>query len=125
MTRKELEQMLLEGKHNEIGEATDNGICYKDLDAWYVGNPDEDIIYIGEYELEHIVPRECWTKTSWLFWVKETVKDIIPDITNEELEYIAYNVLLICDWQELSTELESWNWENAILEMRNEQKTNN
>ena len=36
------------------------------------------------------------------------------------IEYIAYNCLCECDWQELSTKLEEWDWEDCIVEIMQE-----
>lgn len=101
-----------------IPDYTENGKCYKDLDAWYSDNPDTDIIYVGEYELEE--GTYTWTKNKWLEWVRDIVSAEIPDITDEEIYYIALNVLLKCDWQDLSAYLNDWEWYDAILEMRKE-----
>lgn len=85
------------------GGETDNGICYKDLDAWQKG---EGVIYISEYGLDADDTDEHWTKKSWLAWVKDACEcEGIP--TDEDfIEYIAECILHECDWQDLSTMLE-------------------
>lgn len=112
-------------------DQSQNGMCYKDLSAWDKG---EGIIYIAECDainyggfisvddVEEIV---CWTKDTWLEYVKEVVDYYNDDnyavLSAEEqakvIEYIAYNCLCECDWQDLSTELEGWNWEDCIEEI--------
>lgn len=89
-----------------IGGETDNGVCYKDMDAWERGGYD-DIIYISEYELQD---EDCryigaWTKPSLLAWVRDLCEGVGLPIDEEFVEYIALCALQNCDWQDLSTYL--------------------
>ena len=106
------------------GGETNNGICYKDLNAWECG---EGIIYIGEYELEDINDEPIninnhWTKDSWIDFVRSVIEhhnyDDIDNLSNKDkdllAEYIAECCLYECDWQCLSTYLEDWDWEDCI-----------
>ena len=118
------------GEVKYYGGQTDNGICYKDLNAWESG---EGIIYIGEYDLEEInedcvVDDHSWTKNSWLRWVREVIEyhnyDEINSLSAEDkellTEWVAYNCLCECEWEDLSTMLESWEWEDCIEEIMQE-----
>ena len=112
-------------------DQSDNGMCYKDLSAWVKG---EGIIYIAEcnginyggfISVDDVEENVCWTKDTWLEYVKEVVDYYNDDnyavLSAEEqakvIEYIAYNCLCECDWQDLSTELDSWSWEDCIEEI--------
>lgn len=90
-----------------VGGKTDNGICYKDLDAWERGGYD-DVIYISECDLEEPIHNNCcrWTKPSWLAWVKDTCECEGIPTDDDFIEYIAKCILHECDWQDLSTMLE-------------------
>ena len=120
-------------------DQSDNGMCYKDLSAWDKG---EGIIYIPESEginYGGFIPEDevdcicAWTKDTWLEYVKEVVDYYNDDnyavLSAEEqakvIEYIAYNCLCECDWQELSTELEGWEWEDCIEEIIKDCKSKN
>jgi PKD repeat protein len=109
-----------EGEVNYFGGKTDNGWCYKDLSAWESG---EGIIYIGEYDLEEInedcvIESHSWSKKDWVKWVKEVcdtmefLEGLDDVLANYIVDYIAYNVLLTCDWQDLSTYLYEWDFDN-------------
>lgn len=104
-----------------FGDYTDNGYCYKDLDAWDNGNED-DIIYISEAEFEDfdVDDNNCFTKQTWLDWVKvECEREGLP-YDKEFVEYIALSILQECDWQCLSTLLN----EIDLIENFNEFMTN-
>lgn len=100
-----------------IGEPTEFGYCYKDLDAWNNGNED-DIIYISEAEFEDfdIDNNNCFTKQSWLSWVREECEREGLPYDEEFVEYIAFSILQECDWQDLSTMLN----ETDLIENFNE-----
>jgi hypothetical protein len=99
-----------------IGGQTDNGMCYKDLSAWENG---KGIIYIGEYALEDEDINCYWTKNEWKEWVKNVIQEIESFIKLEQnyfdciVDYIAYSILLECDWQDLSTYLYEWDIESC------------
>lgn len=119
------------------GGETDNGICYKDLNAWESG---EGVIYIGEYSLDANDIDFCiddhWTAKSWLQYVKdmiawhnfEEVNSLTPIEKDLLAEWIAENCLHECNWQDLSTMLEDWGWEDCIddimQEIHTKQKNN-
>lgn len=110
---------------------TDNGYCYKDLSAW---EKNEGIIYASEYIFENADDngnfvegeklKEQWTRKSWVEWVSDIVYhhnyEEIATLSDREkdllINKIAYDCLCVCDWQDLSTFLESWNWEDCIEE---------
>ena len=113
------------------GEQTDNGMVYKNLKAWELCN---GVIYIGEYQLNdlnngEVDPNHLWTRDTWFNWVKDYIKSMYNE--NEEFENIikcdefieslALDCLENADWQDLSTLLndyeynEDWvmtNWED-------------
>ena len=112
------------------GGETDNGLCYKDLNAWESG---EGVIYIGEYSLEDVNDSDfCiddhWTRESWLQYVRdiiawhnfEEINILTPTEKDLLAEWVAENCLHECDWQDLSTMLEEWNWEDCIEEIMQE-----
>ena len=92
------------------GGQTDNGWCFKDYKSWEEGN---GIIYISEYQLQDI--EDGMDEASW-------TRDLLEQEVSEELEVrgypkemwnnkafvsaLAYYVLTICDWQDLSTYLD-------------------
>lgn len=79
---------------------TDNGHCYKDLDAWNNGG----VIYISEMEIvEEPLPSELWTKDKWVSWVKKYFND--DELPIEFIEHIAYLCLEDAEWEDLSTHL--------------------
>ena len=113
--------------YNFVGGETDNGICYKNMNAWY--NNTDEVIYIGEYELGAFANKEVpykslWTKNKWLKYVKEHIADTYPYEKEmvqckQFIEYIAERCLDLADWQDLTTILfdldddETWiidNW---------------
>lgn len=115
-------------------DQSDNGMCYKDISAWDKG---EGIIYIPESEginYGGFIPEDevdcicAWTKDTWLEYVKEVVEhhnyEEIATLSAEDkellIEWVAENCLYECDWQELSTGLEGWNWEDCIVEIMQE-----
>ena len=121
---------IANGKHYFIGDGTENGWCYKDYNAWKTG---EGVIYIGEYQLQEENTgyddiSALWTKSSWIEWVRKHIKDNYSDepdfnliLSSEEfIAGLAYDCFEWCDWQDLSTMLyefdynDDWvltNWE--------------
>ena len=96
------------GNKKYFGDNTDNGMCYKNLSAWHENNT--DVIYISEYQLldlcsGKVEESELWTKESWLEWVRDEVEYYLDDvnITDSFIEYVAYDVLELADWQDLTT----------------------
>ena len=123
---------VLDDNDNVIGyipDQSENGFCYKDISA-YENN--EGIIYIAECEFINSQDmltiedaNECcsWTKNQWLSYVREVMDDddICATLDKETYEkvadYIALNVLNICDWQDLSTYIEEWDFEDCIQDI--------
>lgn len=101
------------------GGQTDNGECFKDYKAWEEG---KGIIYISEYQLIDIENGESstWTRESWEEYVAERLAQEYPEEIwcNEAfVSALAYYVLMICDWQDLSTSLEEMTYADDIEDM--------
>jgi hypothetical protein len=118
------------GEIKYYGGQTDNGWCYKDIDAWKNG---EGVIYISEYSLEDVNDSpfgidDLWTRESWLQYVKdiiawhnfEEINVLTPFEKDLLAEWVAENCLYECDWQDLSTMLDTWEWEDCIEEIMQE-----
>ena len=102
------------GIETYFGDYTDNGICYKNEQAFENGL---GVIYIGEHELQD---NDCdstnttlWTRTTWIDWVKVQCLQSMVNIHEIEesdfmpfIEHCALSILQDCDWQDLSTLLE-------------------
>jgi hypothetical protein len=103
------------GVETYFGGCTDNGMCYKNEQAFENGL---GVIYIGEHELQD---SDCdstnttlWTRTTWIEYVREEfVRSFEDELHNIEesdfmpfIEYCALSILQDCDWQDLSTLLE-------------------
>ena len=98
-----------------FGDYTDNGQCYKNLQAFDNGL---GVIYIGELELQdcdcNSTNTSLWTRTTWIEWVKEhclqSMGNKIHEIEECDfmpfIEHCALSILQDCDWQDLSTLLE-------------------
>lgn len=98
-----------EGEFIYHGGRTDNGECFKDYKAWEEG---KGIIYISEYELQDIAAElhePTWTRDLWEYEVADELK--VQNYPEEMwsnkafVSALAYYVLMICDWQDLSTYL--------------------
>lgn len=112
-----------EGEFIYYGGQTDNGTCFKDYKAWEEGR---GIIYISEYQLQDI--ENGMDDASW-------TRELLEQEVSYELEAhgypeemwnnksfvsaLAYYVLMICDWQDLSTYLEEMTYGNDIEDMFN------
>ena len=119
---------------------SNNGYCYKDLSAW---EKNEGIIYAPEYAfddadyngyfIEGEELKEQWTRESWVKWVSDIVYhhnyEEIATLSNNEkdllINKIAYDCLCVCDWQDLSTYLEGWDWEDCVEEFIEEIRAEN
>jgi hypothetical protein len=63
-----------------------------------------------------------WYFQDWVDWVKgiinhhnfESVNELTDDLKYRLMVYLCGNVLDICDWQDPSTYLEEWDWEDCI-----------
>lgn len=107
-----------------------NGYCYKDISAWH---NNKGVIYAPEYAFEDAEDEEgCfiegqelkaqWTRKSWIEWVRNVVYhhnyEEIATLSDSEkdllINEVAYDCLENCDWEDLSTYLESWDWEDCI-----------
>ena len=121
----------IEGNVYYHGDTCDNGEYYKDLSAWKTG---KGVIYISEGDLQDLADSDkpdistLWTRDSWVEWVKEHITTNYQDedcyqemiACTEFIESLAYDCLYNADWQDLSTLLndydynEDWvmaNWE--------------
>ena len=110
-----------EGEFIYHGGQTDNGWCFKDYKAWKEG---KGIIYISEYQLIDIENGESptWTRESWEEYVAERLAQEHPeDIWSNKgfVSALAFYVLMICDWQDLTTFLEEMTYGNDIEDMYN------
>ena len=113
-----------------VGGQTENGVCYKDLDAWERGGYD-DVIYISEYNLEEPIHNNYgrWTKPALLAHIRTHIEDYYKEedffdemIADDKfIEMLAYDILCNADWQDLSTLLDDYdnngdwiidNWED-------------
>lgn len=114
---------IVNGVYFYEGDSTDNGFCYKNLDAW---KNNAGVIYIGEYSLEACETDLYWTKEEWVQWVKDYIQRNYSDVDSEIvtcdafIEDIAYDCLYNADWSDLTTMLfefdynDDWvldNWE--------------
>lgn len=109
----------------ELGQ-TESGMCYKDLSAWNNGNgiiyiPESEGINYGGFITINDVDGICsWTKKEWLEYVTDVMHDRLDcskfdDALFEKVrDYIAFYVLCRCDWQDLSTYIEEWEFEECI-----------
>lgn len=104
------------------GGYTENGTCYKDKSAWEQNN---GVIYISEYDLidlhtGEITEDDLWTRKDWVKFVKDYIteyykgEDYFDDIIecNEFIEYLAYDIFDNADWQDLSTLLNEYDYNN-------------
>lgn len=104
------------------GGPTDNGWCFKDYKAWEEG---KGIIYISEYQLQDIENGESepsWTRELWEQEVAERLSCEYPEEIWSNKEFVsalAFYVLMICDWQDLTTSLEEMTYGNDIEDMYN------
>ena len=104
-----------------VGGQTDNGVCYKDLDAWKRGGYD-DVIYISEGDLEEPIHNNYgrWTKPSLLAHIRTHIEDYYKEenffdemIADDKfIEMLAYDILYNADWQDLSTLLDDYDNNN-------------
>lgn len=112
----------IEGNVYYHGEYGENGAYYKDLNAW---DTNKGVIYISEGELEDIANgiidnTNLWRKESWVAWVKEYIAVNYQDEEcyqemiecTEFIESLAYDCLYNADWQDLSTLLNDYDYNN-------------
>ena len=95
------------GFRSYVGDSTDNGECFKDMSAWERGGYD-DILYISENNLKARTLGEdncAWTKPHLLACVRAEVEAVGLPVDEEFVERIAYYILQVCDWQDLSVKL--------------------
>jgi hypothetical protein len=110
----------IEGKVYYHGDYGENGAYYKDLNAW---NTNKGVIYISEGDLDDIANEisdttNLWTKESWVAWVKEHITINYQDEEcyqemiecTEFIENLAYDCLYNADWQDLSTLLNDYDY---------------
>jgi hypothetical protein len=112
----------IEGKVYYHGDYGENGAYYKDLNAW---NTNKGVIYISEGDLDDIANEisdnaNLWTKESWIKWVTDFIYDnygkeegcaeMLAD--TKFIESLAYDCLDNADWQDLSTLLNEYDYNN-------------
>ena len=111
----------IDSKISYCGQMGENGNYYKDLNAW---NTNKGVIYIGEYGLDELTnetdPATLWTRESWIKWVvgyitynyadEADFKDMIA--CTEFIEHLALDCLENADWQDLSTLLNDYDYNN-------------
>lgn len=108
------------GQFFYYGGPTSNGECFKDYKAWEEG---KGIIYISEYQLQDIENGEddpSWTRELWELEVAERLSCEYPEEIWSNKEFVsalAFYVLMICDWQDLTTSLEEMTYGNDIEDM--------
>lgn len=108
------------GEIRYYGDSTDNGWCYKDLDAFKTG---VGVCYIGEYSLQDLEKKEdatLWTREFLIDEARETLEREYPEemCSNERfVEFLAEAALETCDWQEPSTYLYELTYGESIYEM--------
>lgn len=98
------------------GGETEQGVVYKDMDAWKSG---EGVCYIGENEFEN-----GWCCVNY---EGNTRDEIIADMAEyllscdvKFIEQCAEYVLQTCDWQCLTTLMEETDWDEDIRELYQE-----
>lgn len=100
------------GDVHYYGDSTDNGYCYKDMEAWQTG---EGVCYIGEYGFEngwYCVNYEGNTRDE----IIADMAEYLPHCDVKFIEDRAECVLQECDWQCLTTLMEEVDWEEDIKE---------
>ena len=111
----------IEGNVFYHGDTSDNGEYYKDLSAWKTG---KGVIYISEGDLKDLADNDnpdvstLWTRDSWVAWVREHIVINYQDeecyqemiVCTEFIEHLAYDCLYNADWQDLSTLLNDYDY---------------
>lgn len=87
------------GKVVYHGGQTDNGLCYKDLEAWETG---KGVVYVSEYGLD-ARPQETWTRESLLAFIRMELCERGCSVKDAKLVAIAEDLLDNAEWQDLST----------------------
>lgn len=94
------------------GDSTDNGYCYKDMEAWRTGH---GVCYIGENEFE-----EGWCSVNYMGNTRaEIIADVAEYLPGCDVKFIedrAEYILQECDWQCLTTLMEEVDWEEDVKE---------
>ena len=102
------------------GGLTGQGMVYKNLKAWNTGN---EVIYIGEHELNDLndgLTCTLWTRDSWVKWVKLQIEYNYKDhedysaiiACDDFIEMLAYDCLQNADCQDLSTLFDDYDYNN-------------
>jgi hypothetical protein len=94
------------------GDSTDNGYCYKDMEAWVSR---EGVCYISEHEFE-----KGWCCVNYMGNTREEIiadmAEYLPHCDVKFIEECAESVLQACDWQCLTTLMEEIDWEEVVRE---------
>ena len=109
------------GEFYYFGGPTFNGECFKDYKAWEEG---KGVIYISEYELQDIAAElhePMWTRESWEYEVADELEmhGYPKEMWSNKafVSALAFYVLTICDWQDLSTYLDEMTCSDDIDDM--------
>lgn len=106
------------GKVEYHGGQTDNGVCYKDLNAWKTG---KGIVYIGEYGLD-TKPQDAWSRDTILSFLRRELHEHGVQAKDTDLEDIAEDLLDNAEWQDLSTLWNEWIYNADYESFLTEQK---
>lgn len=95
------------------GGKTEQGVVYKDMEAWQTG---EGVCYIGEHEFE-----KGWCSVNYEGNTRDEIiadmAEYLPGCDVKFIEQYAEYVLQTCDWQCLTTLMEETDWDENIREL--------
>lgn len=98
------------------GGETDNGRCYKDMNAWETGI---GFIYMSESEIDEVeeygienYSGQLWTRDTWCNWVHAELS--YEEYGWEFSKHIAELILDECDWQDLETLFSEYSMHGTI-----------
>ena len=98
------------GEIRYYGDCTDNGFCYKDMNAWLLG---KGVCYIPECDFEEDSFVLNYTDNTRDIIVKD-MANYLPECDVKFIEGRAECVLAECDWQCLTTMMFEIDWEEDI-----------
>lgn len=106
-----------------FGDQTENGVCYKDLEAF---KDNSDLCYIPECELDgenwsaEFDSYKGYTREEILSMTKEFIEDENTPADKDFVEHLAEHALQVVDWQSIETYLneidiyETWEYFKGI-----------
>jgi hypothetical protein len=104
------------GTVHYYGDSTNNGYCYKDMEAWRTG---EGVCYIGEHEFE-----KGWCCVNYEGNTRDEIiadmAECLPGCDVKLIEQCAEYVLQTCDWESPTTMMMIVDWEEDIREVYKE-----